>query len=424
MKKSTIFAATLLLLVMVSCNQENCDEGIIRQETNYAPDTYKAISRSENNTGDIQFAKSGIGFYNEKEMQLFEVFAPETNDYYLGLWIMPANNAEYSFVCNDIPVEGKFVPHIEGWQSVYFCSNQGTRIPVPLVKGKNIIGFYSSLDELPEIETINGALDVKECFIPSFEYDRMMNDIVSEYKPSGYLDNSFLETRSESSILVPSPYTAAMQYQYELNCPVNYTTTKTVYSSTSTTLTVTISSATGAVVVDIYHENSGAIMSHLCLPTSNVTFSTTIPQGTTYVHLRKWNNNSACVATLTLKKGNNTPTTYPYVAVSGYNIQMEAPYFSGSLNYFTCCNTNGVDPILFLENGTSDPSPIGYRNDDFPFNGDYIWDKNARILASSTSSIPEAHIFKSASNSPTGTCDVYLGLPFFPQPIRCSACSC
>ena len=52
-----------------------------RQETNYAPDTYKAISRSENNTGDIQFAKSGIGFYNEKEMQLFEVFAPETNDY-------------------------------------------------------------------------------------------------------------------------------------------------------------------------------------------------------------------------------------------------------------------------------------------------------------------------------------------------------
>lgn len=420
MKKTSFFilAIALLLFETVSCKQENLYYN--EEENSHATRSFiSEVNRNKKEcfalTGDIQVLKSYVDVNeNDKEIQFYDISAPQESNYYFTLWIMPAKGAEYYMVINGYLVPGKFLPMKDGWQCVHLYSADGKKAAVPLNKGKNVIGIYSSLDELPEIEIVNGVINEEDSFISSCEYDKMIERI-NESNSGNVFESPVITTRSVNSALTTSPYTLDMQYQYELNCPVNYTTTKTVYSTSSTTLTVKISSATGAVVVDIYKDNYGAIESRLCLPTSSVTFSTVIPQGTTQVHLRRWNHYPEGITALTLTKGDNTPTTYPICVFSGYNIQVEPPYFSGSLNYFTCCNTNGVDPVLFLEDGTSDPSPVGYRNDDFPLMSDFNWGKNARILANSTNSnITEAHIFKTSSNSPSGTCDVYLGLPCCP----------
>ena len=268
----------------------------------------------------------------------------------------------------------------------------------------NELFISSSSNDFPEIRLLRFSTQEKGALISSEPFDQYIERI-----NSGAIDQKeeSIGTRTNFSVTNLS----GVDYQYELDCPLLYSFTKTIVLTHPTNnVTIGVMGTSSPMYIDIFKDWVYTFSRYITGPDY---FTQMFPPGTYTVHLRRALDSPSTVVPLCISYAENgNDFTYSICPVSGYNFETETDSYSdGIVNYFTCYQTYGTDPIMYLETGSS--HSISTVNDNYSGNGDFDWTVNARTKTS-YSSAPLVHIFNASPELPEGTCDLYVRIPFYP----------
>ena len=399
------FIISLLTLVFYSCASVDQDFTIDKESQSIpdAPSLYtKSFSRTDatlSQSGDVTVLDSKIVVQGDTVASLFEINAPTAGEFFLSVFMIPEDSSFYFIRCNGNDSEGLLRPKKPGWQSILLADDDGTAVKVLLKQGKNEITFHSSSNDFPEIEIVRMTMSESEIAISTEAYDRYVEKLLG----------GTIKTKSTSLPILPSVIYNTTDYQYELDCPLLYSFTKTIVLTESVnTVTVScLSTTSSSIIVDIFKDNVYSWKGELT-PPGGVTYN--FPPGTYTVHLRCRAQDSPFYAPINIRHTGNINQNYTVCPISGFSYETQTDnYTGGTVNFFTCHATEDTDPVMYLENAYG--STIGSVNDNYSGNGDFDWGTNARIKTGYNSS-PLVHIFNASASLPEGTCDLYVRVPF------------
>lgn len=352
-------------------------------------------------TGDVRISDANLVVKDGVVSSSFEVEAPVDGEYFLSVFMLPEDESEYHIECNGKPAEGVLRPHIKGWQAIRFTDNQDKVCQIPMKKGSNIVSVFSSCNDYPEIRIFKMALSESNSEVLSTEYD----DYIEKIRSGELKSNKSIGSATKAL----SP-TSPINYQYQLNCPVLYSFTKTiVLSAGNNNVTVsTMSVLADTVIVDVFKDNIYTWKGLLVGPGS---VTQNFPPGVYTVHLRCLPQATPFLAPISISYTGNINYNYSVVPISGFSFVTQSDgYNAGPVNYFTCKTSSGANPIMYLENAYGGTA-IGSTNDDYSGTGDFDWTVNPRIITG-YSSAPLVHIFNASADIPEGTCDLYVRMPY------------
>ncbi len=325
----------------------------------------------------------------------------ETGLLYLSIIAMPADDAAFSVFVNGKNA-GTMSSEGYGWQIMGLDGDGSVSQPVHIRRGANIIEFVSSAYEVPQIRDIVLSRREDDCALSLDNYQRYLQNIAANL----YNNDNVQHVSSLN----------ATGYMYNLACPVLYSTTMDMVIANNRSFTISVSGFSEPVVVDVYKDEVFTI-SYYLTPTSNEA-SDRLPNGHYTVHLRKPYQEDSQIGTITLEF-NEYVESYGNSVASGYYIKPEdddirSIYPSGDVNYFTCNETNGCNPALYLCEGDTEPYLVRYANEDYTGPGDFNWGVNARSTFPFNNRVDVIHLSSSNPRNPEGECDVYQRMQFIP----------
>lgn len=315
--------------------------------------------------------------------------------YYLSIMAMPADDASFTVrfnggeECRSVNSEGL------GWQIMRFDNGRTGQQPVYLSSGTNTISFISSAYEVPQVRDIVISQNENECSLSLDNYHRLIDDI----------------NAGGSSIAQSASSLYPTNYQYDISCPIMYSTTLDMVITNNSSFTIRrVAGFNDPIIVDVF-KDAVFTKSYILSSTSSMV-SATMPNGNYTVHLRRSGQQGSQTGVISLTHNGHT-TTYSNCVASGYNIstQSRSIYSTGNVNYFTCNTTAGCNPTMYLCSGNSTPYDVKYINDNYSGSGIYSWGNDSRCSLPHNTSINELHLFSTNPNTPDGVCDVYQRLP-------------
>lgn len=147
--------------------------------------TLDASAKFANNTNDMNAAvpvnclpilQSYISNDEKYNYVNFVVESPESTDYYVEFWALPAQYANGEFSSYRVYINGEYVDNISfgmpNWQSAMLEHLD----KVTLTTGKNIISIATQTPEIPSVETLQLALEYADANITSDKYDNYLNE--------------------------------------------------------------------------------------------------------------------------------------------------------------------------------------------------------------------------------------------------------
>ena len=353
--------------------------------------------------GDVRIVETRIVVEEgERVSHSFVIDSPHDGEYYLSVFMVPEDYSIYMIKCNGNEIAGSLKPQKSGWQTISFTNENGEKIRIPLIAGTNEIRFYSSSNEYPEIESLRMTISSNDTEVSTESYDRYLEQI----------ESGVLHVKNpESSRWANRSLTQAVNYQYELDCPLLYSFTKTmVLTNGNTGVTFRLANFDQPVILDVFKDYIYTISYSIPAGTSPEIYQN-FPRGTYTIHLRRQDQSLPCVGLFNISINNQT-YYYGSCIASGYNFETISDNYTGGLvNNFTCWQSYGTDPVLFLEKAT--PSfYIDAINDNYVGTGDFDWSVNARIK-SGYGATQNAHVYNASANIPEGTCDLYIRIPSY-----------
>ncbi len=403
------FVVFIIIISCLSCLKidENQDSIVESIETKGAivKNTLRMDRVKVGEAGDVLLKSALYSFEDDIVSALFAVESQQTGDYYLSVFMSPEDNSVYTVSCNDKILDGTLSPQKQGWQNIVLKSSDGKNAIVRLKSGINSIKIFSDNNECPEIEILKLVKSEDEVCISETSYNNYLNTI--SVTPESH---NPLKTLSSIST---RPY---VEYQFVQNVPLTYSFTKSFLHYKNYPLKFTITNITTPVIFDIFTTNSLLYtFSYMCLtPTPQTITLNNLTQGYYTIHLRRVINSNPGTCMVILDYG---PTRYTYgmSAVGGYNYQIQSDnYTGGNVNFFTCCSSEGTDPILYLDSESSAyPPRIHFIDDDYNTSGSFVWENNARLVVPYNADNFTIHVSNQSAENAVGLCDLYVRMPYF-----------
>ena len=347
--------------------------------------------------GDVVIKSADVKVVGEEIWKTFEIESLEEGTYYLDTWIMaPVTKEgypEFKIAINGLVSESTFKPQTANWQSISLTDKKKSVATVKLRKGQNRVSVIGKGPEIPNVEFIKLSLNALKAGISDIQYKQFVEGI-----KTNALQKS--ANRGDSTIIT-SKGTAGETYTYQLNVPVYYTTRLNYSFTAGQTVSIKTAGSGFEHVIEFFSTSNPASYSWTSYSSGNGSLNVTIPISGSYIlRLRTYRQYQSGLVNLTVN--NNS---YANCVVAGTGLAISGSY---STNFFTC--KSGGDTWLFLEDNSSIPGKIRAYNDDYGTTSDgYSWGLTSRIK-SSLSNISAGLISAYSSNTPTFTCDLYLGL--------------
>ena len=393
----------ILALFFYSCSSLDQDTIIDKEclSVSGAPSFYtKSFSSTDatlSQSGDVTVLDAKIVVKGDTVSSLFEIDAPTAGEYFLSVFMIPEDSSFYFIRCNGNDSNGLLRPKKTGWQSILLADDDGNAVKVLLKQGKNEITFHSSSKDFPEIEIVRMTKSESEIAISTEAYDRYVEKLLG----------GTIKTKNTSLPILPSLIYNTIGYQFELDCPLLYSFTKTIVLTADLNQISVSTWVTSPIIIYIYKNATSSQKLELNGPG---TVSTFVSSGTYTVHLRCEAQDGPFVAPININYNGNTDYGYSLCPVSGHCFETQPDnYTGGQVNFFTSCSSAGTNPIMYLEDFYG--GAVRSINDNYTGTGDYNWGTNARIKTGYNSS-PLVHIFNASASLPEGTCDLYVRVPF------------
>lgn len=397
--EKNIFSVLLIALFLSSCQSI---EPI--SNANYShSESY--LTKSSENGSSIPFIIAGKDIKYSKTISVNDEGWPkvsysfdsyETGLFYLSIIAMPADDAVYSVLVNGESA-GTMSSEGYGWQIMGLDGDGSITKPIHIRRGANKIEFVSSAYEVPQIRDIALVQHEGDCNLSLDNYHRYLQNI----------ETAIYDNDDERRVASPN-FTG---YQYELACPVLYSTTVDMIILNNQSFRIQVSGFNTTISVDIFDDTS-LVRSYDVNQYSNEV-TDRIPNGHYTVHIRRSGQRPCRVGMLSLFY-NASVVNYSNSVAAGYNMStgnQTLPLVEDD-NYFTCNETFGSDPALYLTHGVDDSY---YENDDYVGPGNYDWGLNARAILPYNSDVETIHLYSSDPNSIEGTCDVYQRMRILPD---------
>ena len=368
--------------------------------------------------GDVIIRFASVKVVGNDLYKSFEIESFESGSYYLDAWILPSltqnGYPEFKVEINGVLSKSTFKPQATGWQSLALTDKKKSTTTVELRKGINSVSIIGQGPEYPSVECVKLSLSPLNTGISDEKY-REFVELIKSGKMSGTgMLNDTLDHRNDISLRSSTGY-----YDYLISMPVYYTTRLYMpFTSNQNVQISTTQSGTFAHVIELFHENNSNLASYswVSAPSYNCSLNVTIPvAGNYYIRVRAFQQYTLGYVNLTVNG-----VSKGLCEVSGSGITTST-YYPTSAYYFTCQLNGGANTWLFLEEPGVPGKIRAYNHDGGSF-GDFYssqnWTSAALITNTSVSNIAAGLVSAHASNLPTATCDLYMGLkPLTPQLI-------
>lgn len=326
--------------------------------------------------------------------------------------------SSYDVRVNGIQIQTKVAPTIGNIQSY------GLKEKVILKAGKNTIAFIAKAPEVPEIEFIRLSPNASKAFISSEKFDnymttiktannnsRIKNALAIDGNDTGFVaPNDTVPANKVASRIVSGPGEIILgdsnplySYGFQWDFPVIYTYYRTVNLTAGQLFFVSTSGVNGfGHILEVFSASNPELYSWSAYSSPMASINIQVPvTGLYYVKVRS--NRNAHLGYVNI----NINGQYNYTNVPAYSVGLA--YYQDTeriYNSFTCKSTN--DPRIWIEKSGSNSLIVAY-NDDYSGTGNFNWGTNSRIKKLYPSSVNAVLVSAYGSNSPNGTCDLYVG---------------
>lgn len=356
--------------------------------------------------GDVVIKSAEIKCYEDEEVaKIFEVESPLNGIFYLDAWLTAPFSEkglpEYKVAINDIVSVATLKPQTDSWNGVALTDKDKSRTTIKLKKGINYISIIGERPVVPEVEYIKLSSSSLNVGITNVKY----NDFIERIKTQTLRNETNIV--NVDSMFMSTKTTDGEAYTYMLDMPVYYTTKRELSLKAGEVLKVHVTKMYQSCIVEMYNwlkpetQSWSNVLPHLegsPNPNSTVGYAElAIPEtGTWIVRLRSYKNFSSHM--VDLKINGQTWTGCP---VGSSGLLIEGDYSS---RFLTCYG--GADHDLMLREGDAADGPVRAWT-----SNNTLWNKGfGTLITTSIPNLMSGIVTGVATNVPTTTCDIYLGL--------------